>query len=33
MTAVAEGASLFAESIDWSSDNRLRKDSRRTNFF
>ena len=28
MTAVAEGASLFAESIDWSSDNRLRKDSR-----
>ncbi len=28
MTAVAEGASLFAESIDWSSDNRSRKDSR-----
>ena len=28
MTAVAEGASLFAESIDWSSDNRFRKDSR-----
>ena len=28
MTAVAEGASLFAESIDWSSQNRSRKDSR-----
>ena len=28
MTAVAEGASLFAESIDWSSKNRSRKDSR-----
>ena len=27
MTAVAEGASLFAESIDWSSQNRSRKDS------
>ena len=25
MTAVAEGASLFAESIDWSSQNRSRK--------
>ena len=28
MTAVAEGASLFAESIDWSSQNRSRKSSR-----
>ncbi|WP_319467014.1 Hsp70 family protein [uncultured Pseudodesulfovibrio sp.] len=28
MTAVAEGASLFAESIDWSSQNRSRKDTR-----
>ena len=28
MTAVAEGASLFAESIDWSSRNRTRKDIR-----
>ena len=28
MTAVAEGASLFAESIDWSSENRERKPSR-----
>ena len=28
MTAVAEGASLFAESIDWSSQNRSRKNSR-----
>jgi molecular chaperone DnaK len=28
MTAVAEGASLFAESIDWSSRNRLRKNTR-----
>jgi len=28
MTAVAEGASLFAESIDWSKKNRSRKDSR-----
>ena len=28
MTAVAEGASLFAESIDWNSQNRSRKDSR-----
>lgn len=28
MTAVAEGASLFAESIDWSSQNRLRKNTR-----
>lgn len=28
MTAVAEGASLFAESIDWSSQSRSRKDSR-----
>lgn len=28
MTAVAEGASLFAESIDWSSVNRSRKSSR-----
>ena len=28
MIAVAEGASLFAESIDWSSQNRSRKDSR-----
>ena len=28
MTAVAEGASLFAESIDWSSQNRTRKDIR-----
>ena len=27
MTAVAEGASLFAESINWSSQNRSRKDS------
>ena len=27
MTAVAEGASLFAESIDWSSQNRSRKGS------
>ncbi len=27
MTAVAEGASLFAESIDWSSRNRHRKDT------
>ena len=30
MTAVAEGASLFAESIDWSMENRQRKDSRGT---
>jgi molecular chaperone DnaK len=28
MTAVAEGASLFAESIDWSTQNRARKESR-----
>jgi molecular chaperone DnaK len=28
MTAVAEGASLFAESIDWSSQNRAQKSSR-----
>lgn len=28
MTAVAEGASLFAESIDWDSQNRSRKSSR-----
>ena len=28
MTAVAEGASLFAESIDWSSRNRSRKNTR-----
>ncbi len=28
MTAVAEGASLFAESIDWNSRNRSRKNSR-----
>lgn len=28
MTAVAEGASLFAESIDWSSENRARKHNR-----
>ena len=28
MTAVAEGASLFAESIDWNSVNRARKDNR-----
>lgn len=28
MTAVAEGASLFAESIDWSSRNRSRKSTR-----
>ncbi|WP_417535143.1 Hsp70 family protein [Methylophaga sp.] len=28
MTAVAEGASLFAESIDWSSQNRARKSNR-----
>lgn len=28
MTAVAEGASLFAESIDWSSQNRSRKTTR-----
>jgi molecular chaperone DnaK len=28
MTAVAEGASLFAESIDWSSQNRSRKNTR-----
>ena len=28
MTAVAEGASLFAESIDWSSQSRSRKDIR-----
>ena len=28
MTAVAEGASLFAESIDWSSKNRSRKNTR-----
>ncbi|NCB57889.1 MAG: Hsp70 family protein [Gammaproteobacteria bacterium] len=28
MTAVAEGASLFAESIDWSSQNRIRKNTR-----
>ena len=28
MTAVAEGASLFAESIDWSSKNRSRKTNR-----
>ena len=27
MTAVAEGASIFAESIDWSSNNRARKSS------
>ena len=25
MTAVAEGASIFAESVDWSSHNRARK--------
>lgn len=29
MTAVAEGAGLFAESIDWSSRSRTRKDTRR----
>ncbi|OQX62713.1 MAG: heat-shock protein Hsp70 [Desulfococcus sp. 4484_241] len=28
MTAVAEGAALFAESVDWSSQNRTRKKSR-----
>ena len=28
MTAVAEGASVFAESVDWTSQNRLRKKSR-----
>jgi len=28
MTAVAEGASLYAESIDWSSENRQRKSTR-----
>ncbi|MCL2146746.1 MAG: Hsp70 family protein [Synergistaceae bacterium] len=28
MTAVAEGASLFAESIDWSTQNRSKKNSR-----
>jgi molecular chaperone DnaK len=28
MTAVAEGASLFAESIDWNSQNRSRKNTR-----
>ncbi len=28
MTAVAEGASLFSESIDWSSQNRSRKNTR-----
>lgn len=28
MTAVAEGASLFAESIDWSTQNRSRKNTR-----
>ena len=28
MTAVAEGASIFAESIDWSSQNRSRKSTR-----
>lgn len=28
MTAVAEGASVFAESIDWSSQNRSRKNTR-----
>lgn len=28
MTAVAEGASLFAESIDWQTQNHLRKNSR-----
>ena len=28
MTAVAEGASLFAESIEWKSDNRARKSNR-----
>jgi len=28
MTAVAEGASIFAESIDWSSENRTRKSAR-----
>ena len=28
MTAVAEGASIFAESIDWSSQNRSRKNTR-----
>lgn len=28
MTAVAEGASVFAESIDWGTDNRSRKSSR-----
>jgi len=28
MTSVAEGASLFAESIDWSSQNRSRKNTR-----
>lgn len=30
MTAVSEGAALFAESIDWSSQNRSRKKSRGT---
>ena len=28
MTAVAEGASIFAESIDWNSENRSRKNTR-----
>ena len=28
MTAVAEGASIFAESVDWSSQNRSRKNTR-----
>ncbi len=28
MTAVAEGASVFAESVDWSSETRLRKENR-----
>src|SRR5476651_268463 len=28
MTAVSEGAALFAESIDWSAENRTRKESR-----
>ena len=30
MTAVAEGASLFAESIDWNTENHQRKESRGT---
>ena len=30
MTAVAEGASIFAESIDWQTDNHNRKESRQT---